>query len=244
MNPLRGKIAFILAALLLFSAALGGCSLKKKSGDRQPMNPRGDGVAEEGSSVTAIREPFKLTAKTMSAEGCIAQYPYVLDEHTVLLNMSIEKAFRDFAGDCESQGGRITYSVEFNRFGLLSVLMTCTIPGGKELYSRAANFDSDTGRQVFLSDCFGSGEAGHASRLEELVAGSVDSSGSTLLAVQPPISDDTDFIFAPDGICLLFREYELFTYDAGAPRISITLDELADCIQPDGLLNRLSSAAD
>lgn len=244
MSSLRGKFALMIAALLLLSAAFGGCSLKKKSGDRQPINPRGEGVDEAGSSVAAIRDPFELTAKTLNTESCIIRYPYVLNDHTTLLNISIEKAFTDFAQECELSGSRITYSVEFNRFGLFSVIMTCSITGGKELVSRTANFDSDTGTRVYLSDCFGKGSESYGTGLEDIVRRYAESSGETVLAELPEISDDTDFLFASDGIYLLFREYELFTFDAGAPRIKITLGALADCIQPDGLLNRLSSAAD
>ena len=60
-----------------------------------------------------------------------------------------------------------------------------------------------------------------------------------MIGGEPVIDDSTLFLFAYDGLFLVFREYELFSYDAGAPRIKIRLASIAENIAADGLLNRL-----
>ena len=237
MRRIRGKIA-LAAALVLLIGAFCGCYVRKSGDSRTPTSPRGYELDIEGSAREPIRSPLVLITKRMQVNGCTVFYPFVCDENTTILNRSIESAFDGFASYCESPGCTVSYSVEFNRYGLLSLLMTCSAPGGRTVLTDAANFDSDSGMRVYLSDCFIEG-SDYSEKLGEIVLKTVENRGYTLLASEPAIGDGTLFLFTFGGIYVMFREYELCTYEAGAPRIKAPLSALAGCFSQDGLLNRL-----
>ena len=239
MIRLRGKTALFLAALLLLSAALGSCSVKKKDASRTPSNPMDYMFDEPDHSVTGVRTPLTLMQKTAAEHGRTVNYPFVCDEDMPLLNKSIQSVFMDFAEECEATGVTVSYSAEFNRFGLLSFLLQCRTADGRTIAVDTANFDCDTGRRVFLSDCFGTGSTDYPQRLEELVLHSIETGGGTLLAEGPDITDSTPFLFTFGGMYIVFREYELLSFDAGSPRIKVSVGQLTGYIAQDGLMNRL-----
>ena len=238
MMRLRGKIALALAGILML-AALSGCSVRKPSTGRAPINPRGDELYDQEYTAEAVRTPLTIMSKTAHESGVTVNYPFICDDNMALLNRAILEAFYDFAADSESPGAIVEYTTEFNRLGLLSFTLYCVTGEGRTVSFDTASFDSDTGRRVYLSDCFGSGSADHVQKLDEIVCRSIEANGYTLIAQGPHIDDSTLFLFTFGGIYIMFREYELLTYDAGAPRIKITLGALSGSIAQDGLLNRL-----
>ena len=147
-------------------------------------------------------------------------------------------AFEEFRSSCGVQGGKIEYSLEFNRYGLLSLLMTCLSEDGKPLFYETANFNTDTGLRVSLTECFGAG-ADPGERLNELVAAYAEANDMTYISSGPNVTDSTQFLFTFGGLTLVFREYELFTPDAGTTRIKVRCAEVQDLLAADGLLNRL-----
>ncbi|MBR6108162.1 MAG: DUF3298 domain-containing protein [Clostridia bacterium] len=237
MKRITGKIAFLTALLFLIPALLG-CSVKKSDASRLPRPPREINLDPGESTGEPLRHPLVIITKRMQVNGCLVSYPFVCDDNTTILNRSIESAFTEFAAYCESPGCTVSYTVEFNRYGLLSLLLSCVTGDGRTVLTDAANFDADSGLRVYLSDCFGEG-SDYAEKLRDIVLKTVENRGYTLLASEPAIGDGTLFLFTFGGIYVMFREYELCTYEAGEPRIKITLGALASCTSQDGLLNRL-----
>lgn len=238
-SSVRKAAYLLLAALITAQALLCGCSIEKsKSGSLPRTEDSRQEIYERAHPKTGVRHPLVIVSKKTLEAGCSVSYPFVCDDGMELLNISIQTAFSEFASECGAAGSDITYSIEFNRYGLMSFLMICTGRTGRELITETANFDSDTGRRAYLSDCFGSG-ADYSARLMEIVERTAESEGYTFLGERPAIDDSTPFIFVYGGISLLFPEYEVFTYDAGSPRIKIPLSSVAGSVQQDGLLNRL-----
>lgn len=232
------KIAYLcaLAALLL---ALSGCVPLTSPGSGTSISPHGaHELAPDALSQGVVRQSLTIIPKRADMSGCGVTYPYVCNSNMEILNISIHSAYASFAQYCETPGGEIGYSVEFNRYGLLSVLMECTFEG-RVIFTDTANFDTDTGKRVYLSDCFGSTDTDYRVRLRDILARSVEQNEYTLLGQEPSMDDSTLFLFTYGGIYLVFREYEIFTSDAGEPRIMVKISSVMDHLAPDGLLNRV-----
>lgn len=240
----RGKkraYAPMLAALLLcvLYILFCSCSIKREDSERVRAAMRDLPVIDDESAAAPIRYPLTLTSKHMEENGCPVNYPYICDSGMSLLNMNVNKAFVEFAEECEPNGGSIDYDIEFNRYGLLSVNMIYMSDAGELMYNSLADFDCDTGKRVRLSDCFGTGSHPFE-KLSEMVEKYMEANNLTLIANLPEIDDTTMFSFRSGGIDLMFREYELCTYDAGAVSIRIHASSVSSLISSDGLLNRLS----
>jgi hypothetical protein len=240
MRRLRSKTAYGAAALILALAlAFCACAPGSSSGGIATGPMHGPELVPNEYSQAIIRNSLTIVSRKAEMDGCRVKYPYVCNANMELLNISIHSAVTEFVADCETEGASIECTVEFNRYGLLSLLAVCTLPNGKTVNTDAMNFDCDTGRRVCLSDCFGSSDTDCFGKLTKLLAKSIEDSGYTVIGGEPVIDDSTLFLFAYDGLFLVFREYELFSYDAGAPRIKIRLASIAENIAADGLLNRL-----
>lgn len=229
---------YLLAVFTLLLAGLMGCAVTEPyerpnshSSETNPLEP----ISEQA----IVRRPLTMITKRLNTADCAVRYPYVCDEGMDILNISIHMAFTDFANECEAEGGRITYTVEFNRYGLLSLLLTCSTGDGKTLFTNAANFDTDTGKRVYLSDCFGKDAQGIPERLTELLWAEAERLGTAPIGDLPAFDDSTLFYFTYGGLYLIFREYEVFPPEAGTVRIKAPYAALEGQIGSDGLLNRL-----
>ncbi|MBR0135015.1 MAG: DUF3298 domain-containing protein [Clostridia bacterium] len=239
-NKLCAKaVSAALALLALLFAVFPACSIKTAS-ETAPRRPtiRGTEIIDDEPSRHVIRHSLVIISKHVDENGCSLLYPYVCNNGMTLLNINIRAAFTEFADECEAAEGEISYVTEFNRFGLLSIMMTYSV-SGRTICFDTANFDADTGKRVRLSDCFGSTSADYRAKLAEIVLRTADSEGYTLIAEQPPVNDDTMFVFTFGGLYLVYPEYELFTHEAGAPRIKIGCRAMTNYTSPDGLMNRL-----
>ena len=232
------KIAYF-AALLALIIQLPACMVGGNGGGSMHVAVHGHSeFTAENYSQSIIRQSLTVVAKKADMSGCRVTYPYVCNANMDLLNLSIHTVFAEFAEYCETPGAEIGYTVEFNRFGLLSFLLTCT-SGGRTIASDAANFNCDTGERVYLSDCFGSTETDYTVRLRDVLARSVEQNGYTYLGQEPAMDDSTLFLFTYGGIYLVFREYELFSSDAGTVKVMVKISSVMDHLAPDGLLNRV-----
>lgn len=240
MRRLRSKTAYGAAALILALAlAFCACAPGQEASRPETGPMHGPELFPDEFSQGIVRNSLTIITRRATIEGCRVSYPYVCNSNMELLNISIHSAVAEFAADCETEGAAVSCTVEFNRYGLLSVFAVCELSDGRVINSDTLNFDCDTGRRVCLSDCFGSSDTDCFGKLTKLLAKSIEDSGYTVIGGEPVIDDSTLFLFAYDGLFLVFREYELFSYDAGAPRIKIRLASIAENIAADGLLNRL-----
>ena len=83
-----------------------------------------------------------------------------------------------------------------------------------------------TGTPCTLSDFFSSKDTGWKSLLPDIVTRLAHSEGLTLLCEVPPVTDDQPFYIEDGNIILVYRLYEIATYDAGAPRFMLPMQEI------------------
>lgn len=233
------KTAAYILALLTALLCLAGC-MRLDDGADDPKKPGGVPYATAEPVPTSSSYKFALViiSKSMELNGCSVTYPFVCDQNSEMLNVAIHAAFAEFADYCDSPGSSITYTTEFNRYGLLSFLMICSSEDGRQLAADTANFDCGSIRRIYLSSCFGA-DRQFEERLGEIVLREAEAAGGELLTGLPPMDDSRLFVFTLGGLCLFYREYELFPTGGGLMRIRVGLEELEDCIAPDGLLTRL-----
>lgn len=234
------KSCAAIAYLLLIAVVLTtlGCAVENGPGTRFRVPKVSPEPIIDLGPQAIVRHSLSMIPKVITLNGCQVRFPYVCNPDMDRLNLSIQSTFMDFANASEVDGGEVGYTVEFNRYGLLSFIMTYTTADGDILFIDAADFDSDTGLRVKLPECFGS-DTDFAPRVNELIEKRIGESGLTLLGRTPTVGEDTLFVFTFSGIELLYRPYEAFSYDAGTARIPITMYETSGVTAPDGLLNRL-----
>lgn len=239
MSSARRTTAYVLSLLLVL--LFTGCAIDGNTESAVRLPSHGVTI-EEGPGFTQaiIRNPLAIAARYVEQNGCTIRYPIVCNADMELLNLSIRTVFSDFAAENGVKGGTVDFSIEFNNYGLVSFLMTSFDRDGGAFFVDAASFNSDNGRRVRLSDCFGSIETDYTSRLRDIVTRYIEANKLTLVSEIPPINDDSLFLFTYDGLFLVYREYELATYDAGMPRIRVKLSNVMDLLAHDGLLNRVS----
>jgi hypothetical protein len=63
--------------------------------------------------------------------------------------------------------------------------------------------------------------------LPDIITEIADERGMTLLCEVPPISDDQPFYIDKEDIVLVYRPYEITTYDAGEPCFELPMREIA-----------------
>lgn len=235
MKTLRAAAAYLLLAVILLTT---GCAVENGRGTRIRVPIVSPEPIIDLGPQAIVRHSLSVISKVFTLNGCRVRVPYVCNPDMDRLNLSIQSTFIEFANESEAEGGEIGYTVEFNRYGLLSVIMTYTSVDGDVTFMDAADFDSDTGLRVKLADCFGA-EADFSQRVNELIEKRVEELGLTVLGKTPTVDENTLFVFTFSGVELVYRPYEAFTYDAGVARIPITMYETSGVTEPDGLLNRL-----
>ena len=121
------KTAAYILALLTALLCLAGC-MRLDDGADDPKKPGGVPYATAEPVPTSSSYKFALViiSKSMELNGCSVTYPFVCDQNSEMLNVAIHAAFAEFADYCDSPGSSITYTTEFNRYGLLSFLMICS----------------------------------------------------------------------------------------------------------------------
>ncbi len=229
------KTAYI--TLLALCLLLVGCRIETKPGARPVHGDRDEQVLDDAVPKEPVREPVLILSRSIAVNGCTVSYPHVYDANMNLLNTAIFSAFSELAGQC-SASSQLTYTTNFNSLGLLSFTLVCKSAEGKTLLIDTANFDVDTGRRIKLSECFGSSTE-YAGRLGDIVRRFVETGDHTPIGDIPPVDDDRLFVFTRGGLFLIYREYELCTFDSGVMRIRVSLGAVNGCIAGDGLLNRM-----
>jgi hypothetical protein len=87
--------------------------------------------------------------------------------------------------------------------------------------------DMRNGRVLSLSDFFSSTDREWKSILPDIVTEMANDRGMTLLCEVPPVSDNQPFYIDKGDIVLVYRPYEITTYDAGEPCFELPMREIA-----------------
>lgn len=237
----RSKAEYLLAALALLALLLplSGCVISPDPRPNIYVNARSSVRENMPVYRGAINEPLLLETRYFTQCGCRVSYPYALGPAAEILNSTIRASFEDFVSEYGVEGGSVSCSVDYNRYGLLSLKLILAAPDDRVLFIDTANFNCDSGSRVRLEDCFGSSYTDYTSVLRGIVDRYVEQHGLSVVFSAPPIRNSSAFVFTAGGIKLIYREYELCTSEAGIFTVPASLAELSDCIAPNGLLTRL-----
>jgi len=120
------------------------------------------------------------------------------------------------------------YSVQvtYHSGQLLSCLVQTRDQSGGAGELVPVTIDLKTGDVCRLSDFFSKDDTGWKGVLPDIVTNSAHRQGLTLLCEVPPVTDDQPFFIEDGSIVLLYRPYEITTYEAGAPRFVLPMQEI------------------
>lgn len=83
-------------------------------------------------------------------------------------------------------------------------------------------------RVCTIADFFSSSNTGWKSVLPDIVTRSALEQGMTLLCEIPPVTREQLFYIKGESIALLYRPYEITTFEFGSPSFVLSMDEIAE----------------
>lgn len=118
--------------------------------------------------------------------------------------------------------------VTYNTKALFSCVAEAEKKTGKNGYTLyPVTVDMRNGRVLALSDFFSSTDTGWKSLLPDIVTKIAVERGMTLLCEVPPVSGDQPFYIENGNIVLVYRPYEITTFDAGEPCFSVPTKDIS-----------------
>ena len=118
--------------------------------------------------------------------------------------------------------------VTYNTKALFSCVAEAEKKTGKNGYTLyPVTVDMRNGRVLALSDFFSSSDTGWKSLLPDIVTKIAVERGMTLLCEVPPVSGDQPFYIENGNIVLVYRPYEITTFDAGEPCFSVPTKDIS-----------------
>jgi hypothetical protein len=118
--------------------------------------------------------------------------------------------------------------VTYNTRALFSCVAEAEKKTGKNGYTLyPVTIDMRNGRVLALSDFFSSSDTGWKSLLPDIVTKIAVERGMTLLCEVPPVSGDQPFYIENGNIVLVYRPYEITTFDAGEPCFSVPTKDIS-----------------
>ncbi|MDR1620627.1 MAG: RsiV family protein [Clostridiales bacterium] len=124
------------------------------------------------------------------------------------------------------------YPVEVKITYLSGELLSSIVEVSRNGYMDITTYTAElpTGRKCVISDFFSSSDMEWRGLIPDLVTDDAINRGMTLLGPVPPINDGQQFFIQDDTIVLLYRPYEVTTYEAGVPCFALDLNRLSDYI--------------
>ncbi|MBX9975337.1 DUF3298 and DUF4163 domain-containing protein [Cytobacillus firmus] len=104
---------------------------------------------------------------------------------------------------------------------------------------KSLTFDLQKGNQVSLKDLFKPG-SDYVKRLSELISIQIKQRDIPLLVDFKAIRPDQDFYIADKALIIYFQLYEITPYAYGFPMFPISVYDLQDIIDENGLLGRMA----
>jgi len=107
-------------------------------------------------------------------------------------------------------------------------------------YLKSLTFDVKTGKQYSLAELFKAG-SNYVKVLSDLVAEQIKERDIPTLEPFTSIRPDQDYYVADKSLVIYFQLYELSAYAYGFPMFPISVFEIQDIIEPDGILDRMAT---
>lgn len=125
------------------------------------------------------------------------------------------------------QAENCSVSVTYQSDELISCLMEveqAELPGALVLLP--ITLSKETGNSIMLQEFFAAGDTGWHGKLADIVMTIADDEDITLLGDVQPVSNTHPYFILDGNIVLLYRQYEIATFEAGIPCFVLPMDEL------------------
>ena len=133
------------------------------------------------------------------------------------------------------------YELKNNDKGILSiVLINYAFAGGAHgsTIAKALNFDVETGHVYTLAELF-KPDSDYVKQISDIIKVQIKARDLPIINEFKEINPDQDFYIADRCLVIFFQLYEITPYYIGIPYFPISIYELADIINEDGLLERM-----
>lgn len=180
-------------------------------------------------TVEATPEPAPAQDAPMRVKQFFSESMAVADMPAMLDATAMEYVFQALArAGINAETENLHVQVTCNTSLLFSCIAEVEKQSGKNgssLYP--VTVDMHNGKVLSLSDFFSSADREWRSVLPDIVTEIADEKGMTLLCEVPPVSDDQPFYINQGDIVLVYRPYEITTYDSGEPCFELPMREIA-----------------
>ena len=197
-------------------------------------------LQQEEATAAAVESPAPQTqpersVSALSAQPEDAQQTEDDDDAKALLQsmQSLQMSGMEYIPLALARNGVVPdsseYRVEvmFSSRELLSCLVVTGSTGKRAQQFVPITIETQTGADCMLSDFFTKEDTGWKSLLPDLVTAAALEQGMTLLCEVPPVSDDQLFYIDEGNIVLMYRPYEITTYEAGMPCFVLPMKKIA-----------------
>ena len=148
------------------------------------------------------------------------------DELLPYVRMAIDKIAR--TEQIEEETAHIAYLLTYRQDGFLSLLVEAEDENGN-VALQTLNIDMATGLEKPISAFFSGEDASWRGALADVVSQVAGQQQITLLNEIPPVADDQMFYVVGNGeIVLVYRPYEITTYQGGYPCFSLPTEALQE----------------
>ncbi len=134
----------------------------------------------------------------------------------------IKLALKHFGLKPELDNSQI--KVTYNSEELFSCFLLSSY--SKQPYPRPLTIDKATGAVCTLADFFSHTDSSWKALLRDIVSDEALARGMTLLCEVPPVSGNHPFYIAEGVIVLVYRPYEITTFEGGSPCFALPMNEL------------------
>lgn len=230
--------SFVLCvAIALF---LYGCS-----GDGNSADASAEAVVHISPSVAPVATEIpalEITRGVISNSEGVLLYPYIEGEHAEKINASIKNDVIACADEAEAQVFT-TYKITNNSKGIFSAVISVQDAETEELISvLPLNYSVESGEKLSIADYFNEESDRWRRILPDIVTLQAQDKGLTLLCDVMPVTDEQLYYISGDKLVLVYRQYEITTYVNPAPQFSIPISQLAEFLNSESPLIRLTSS--
>lgn len=184
--------------------------------------------------------PVTIVPAEVSRGNGVLTYPKISgtrtmgDAMTQTIATEIDRFAQVFAQPDIS--GKVTYQVEFNQKGILSVTLQEMYYQHRAAhpmtYLRAFTFSTQAGRVLRLEDLFRPG-SDFRSVLDQHMKRQLAERDVPLLTPFTGVQDGQEFYLTADGLVLYYQLYEFTPYVWGFLRFTVPYGDLADLLRPE-----------
>lgn len=227
----------IAAVLMLFA-----CSATLEQGGTAVVEPGQTEQTQQPQMSTADTDsatPLLISRDVKGYKDGYIVYPRVIGTAAESINASIYNEVTKRANE-QSRPIFTDYRIEYNSDGIFSVLIyVWDFSTDELLFIVPLTYNARTGKKQEIIDMLDAENDRWRRLIPQMITIQAQSRGIMLLNDLLPISDTQEFYITDEYLVLVYRVYEIATYDAGSPVFPIQISALKEYISQSSPLNCL-----